>query len=487
MDASRMRALPQPTTDGAKESKGKVFTFDRVFQEKIVQAMLVDRLWAGQFAEVLNIDFFQFAYLKLVASKYLDYYEKYREFPSMELLLNILVEDLSHNKDTVLRDQIKAFLHRVESNQDLGDLSYVKDKSLEFCRKAGLHKAFEESVELLDTEKYEHIVDIIKKAISAGNVNTPGLNLFNDIDARYSETYRRTIGTGIPILDDRKILNGGLGGGELGVVIAPTGVGKTHVLVHLGAAALRQGKNVLHYSYEISERATCIRYDSNMLQIDSIECYEHKEDIRKFYEENKENLGQLRVKYYPTGTATVNTLRSHMDKLAMTENFRPDMIIIDYAGIMRSTEKYELLRQELKRVFEDLRTFANECDVPVWTAVQSNKDGADKEYVDLTNMAESYGQAHVADFVLGLNRRSANKSTGYGNIFVAKNRNGIDGLQYYVHLDTARSTLRVLTDDEVTQMKSQADIDASDADNGIDNGTLSFLRKRFKDISRRDK
>jgi replicative DNA helicase len=485
MDASRMRALPQPTTDGAKESKGKVFTFDRNFQEKIVQAMLVDRLWAGQFAEVLDIDYFQFAYLKLVASKYLEYYKSYREFPSMDLLLNILVGELSHNKDTILRDQIKAFLIRVETNQDLGDLLYVKDKSLEFCRKVGLQKALEESVNLLASEKYEKIVDIIKNAINAGNANTPGLNLFEDIDARYSETFRKTIATGIPALDAKKILNGGLGGGELGVVVAPTGAGKTHCVIHFGAAALKQGKNVLHYTYEISERATCIRYDSNLLQIDSLDCYEHKEDIRKFYAENQESLGQLRVKYYPTGTATVNTLRAHMDKLAMTENFRPDLIIVDYAGIMRSTERYELLRQELKRVFEDLRTFANECDVPVWTAVQSNKDGADKEYVDLTNMAESYGQAHVADFVLGLNRRSANKSTGYGNIFVAKNRNGIDGLQYYVHLDTARSTLRILTEDEVTQMKSQADIDASDSDNGVDNGTLSFLRKRFKDISRR--
>jgi hypothetical protein len=81
--------------------------------------------------------------------------------------------------------------------------------------------------------------------------------------------------------------------------------------------------------------------------------------------------------------------------------------------------------------------------------LQSNKDGAKSDIVDLTNMAESYGQAAEADFVLGLQRLSTQKATGLGTLFVAKNRFGVDGLQFKVHVDTARSKLRVLTADEV--------------------------------------
>ena len=224
------------------------------------------------------------------------------------------------------------------------------------------------------------------------------MDLFEDVDARYSDTFRKTIPTGIQELDQRKVLNGGLGAGELGVVVAPTGVGKSHLLVHFGAQALLRGKNVLHYTFELNERAVGIRYDSHILDIPSLECYEAKQEIQKYYEQNKENLGRLKIKYYPTSTASEVTLRGHIEKLA-TQNFRPDVIIIDYAGIMRSTDRHELLRMELKKVMEELRGMGTELDVPIWTAIQSNKEGANNDIVDLTNMAEGYSQAHVADFV----------------------------------------------------------------------------------------
>jgi len=461
-----------------QQQQSKVFSFDRSFQEKIVQACLVDRLWASQFSEVLDVNYFQFPYLKLIAFEYFQYHNKYKEFPSFELLLNILKDKLKSDKDSLLREQIKSFLVKVKDNEDLGDLGYVKDKSLDFCKKVGLQKALEQSVDLLETEKYEKIVDLIKNAITAGNSNTPGLDLFSDVDARYSETFRKTVATGVMELDQRKILNGGLGAGELGVVIAPTGAGKTHVLVHLGAQALKQCKNVLYYSYELNERAIGVRFDSHLLEINSTDCYEQRERIKKFYEENSENLGRLKVKYYPTGSATVNTIRSHVEKLGVQEKFRPDLIIIDYAGIMRSTEKYELLRLELKKVYEELRSLANELDVPIWTASQSNKEGADKDVVDLTNMAEAYGQAHVADFILGLSRKSADKSTGYGNIFVAKNRAGMDGVKYHIHLDTGKSLLRVITEDEIRNISTEEE--------DVSEDSMKFLRRRFKEMQRKN-
>jgi len=164
------------------------------------------------------------------------------------------------------------------------------------------------------------------------------------------------------------------------------------------------------------------------------------------------------------------TLRGHIEKLA-TQNFRPDVIIVDYAGIMRSSERYDLLRMELKKVMEELRQLATEIDVPCWTAIQSNKEGAQNDVVDLTNMAEGYGQAHVADFVVGLSRKSAQKANGFGNIFIAKNRAGVDGIKYQIHLDTAKSKLRILTDDEVAEYSS---------DMGSDDH--SFIRRKLREI-----
>lgn len=449
--------------------KNTYFKFDKNFQEKIVQAMLMDRMWAAQFSEVLNIDYFQYAHLKLITDKYLKYYKKYKEFPSKELLTTILKDELKSKNDNALKALIKEFFIKVELKKELGDLKFVKDKSLDFCKKASLQQALEKSVDYIQTEKYEKIADEIKKALSKGNDQTQGLNLFEDIDARYSETYRRTIPTGIQELDSRRILNGGLGAGEIGIVVAPSGVGKSHALVQFGASAILKGKNVVHYTFELNERLLGIRYDSNILDIPNLNCYDEREQIKKFYQDNKDNMGRLIIKYYPTGMASTQTLRSHIDKL-QTNGFIPDLVIVDYAGIMRSADRNELLRLELKKVCEELRGMAQELDVPVWTALQSNKEGASAEIIDLTNMAESYGQAAVADFVLGLSRQSAEKATGFGNIFIAKNRAGIDGIKYLIQLDTSRSKLRILTDSEAAE---QVDLQED---------ALSIVRKKFRSL-----
>jgi replicative DNA helicase len=138
------------------------------------------------------------------------------------------------------------------------------------------------------------------------------------------------------------------------------------------------------------------------------------------------------------------------------------MLVIDYAQIMRSTEKYDLPRMELKKIFEELRAFAAEMDLPIWTASQSNKEGAESDIISLANMAEAYAQAHICDFVVGLGRPESKKATGIGTLFIAKNRNGIDGLSYPIKIDTARSRFSLLTEDESKRLTEEQEKEAQD-------------------------
>ncbi len=431
------------------DNKALFTHFGKGFQEKIVQALLLDRQWASQFCEVVKPEYFEFSYLQKTVDIYLTYQKKYKDFPSIPLMIDIVKDELKKGMDSTLRDQIVDCVKRISQNKEFGDLAYVKEKSLEFCRRMELKSALEKCVDLVAQNNYESVVDVIRKAITIGGESSPGMDLENDVEARYTVNNRNTISTGIPELDERRILNGGLGKGELGIVVAPTGVGKSHALVHLGSEALLQGKNVLHYTFELRESATGIRYDSHLLNISSTDCPDNKDKISQFYKDNSGQLGRLKIKHYPTSTITCNQLRAHVEK-CFSEGFRPDMIIVDYAGIMRSSERSDLLRLEMKRVCEELRSFADELACPLWTAIQSNKEGAEAEVVDLSNMAESYAQAHVADFVIGIGRKSQNKSTGIGKMFVAKNRNGMDGIEFTIHIDTARSKIRVLTAEDVT-------------------------------------
>ena len=122
----------------------------------------------------------------------------------------------------------------------------------------------------------------MKKAITVGVPFSVGHDLFKDLEKRFLQTTRNPVATGLEKLDSKHILNGGLGKGELGVICAPTGIGKSHFLTMLGANGLRNKKNVLHYTFELSEVISGIRYDSNLCDISSTDVpFSKKENSRK--------------------------------------------------------------------------------------------------------------------------------------------------------------------------------------------------------------
>lgn len=214
----------------------------------------------------------------------------------------------------------------------------------------------------------------------------------------------------------------------------------SHFLVKMGANAMRAGKNVLHYTLELSETIVGRRYDSNLCAIDYDDIFERKQEVVDFYKNNK--FGRLVIKEFPTGSASIYTLRSHIERLELN-GFTPDVIIVDYADVMRSTRKFDSLRHELKLVYEELRGLANEKKLPLWTASQSNKEGAESDIIDLGNMSEAYGKAMVADIVISISRKAFEKATGAGRLYIAKSRVGKDGIVFPLKINTARSEFDV--------------------------------------------
>lgn len=421
--------------------------YGKAFQEKIFQSLMTDKEWAAQMIEIMNPMFFDIKYLQYLSEKFYAYYMKYKCFPTLGLLVTIIKDDLGQKDDTILRDQIIEFLHRVKASPSLSDLEYVKDKTLDFCRKQAFKDALEQSVELIQTEKFDSVLTIMRKAVSVGLPSSTGHDFFEDVEARFVKINRQVCPTGLAKLDDKDILRGGLGRGEIGVVTANTGVGKSHWLVAMGANAMRVGKNVLHYTFELTEHAVGLRYDANLCGIPANEVQDRKDEVVSKYKDM--DLGRLIIKEYPTGSATTLTIRNHVEKL-MLKGFIPSIIVIDYADIMRSTKSYDSLRHELKLIYEELRNLAMELNIPVWTASQANRDSAKSDIVGLENMSEAYGKAMVADCVISLSRKPTEKATGAGRLFVAKNRAGRDGIVFPLHIDTAMSRFQILDESALT-------------------------------------
>ena len=254
------------------------------------------------------------------------------------------------------------------------------------------------------------------------------------------------------------------------MVAANTGVGKSHWLVALGANAMRNGKNVLHYTFELTEHAVGLRYDSNLCGMASNDVQDHKQLVIDTYK--KKGLGRLIIKEYPTGSATVMVLRNHIEKLLL-KGFKPDLVIIDYADIMRASKSYDSLRHELKLVYEEIRNLAMELEIPIWTASQANRESAQADVVGLENMSEAYGKAMVADVVISISRKASEKATGIGRLFIAKNRAGKDGIVFPISIDTAMSMFEILDETSLTlnEVASQKKSEMHD-----------LLAKKFREV-----
>lgn len=431
--------------------------FGKTFQERFVQAILTDQKFAEQTMEVFKSEYLELKYLSFLTDRYYAYSNKYKVFPTLQILVTIIKDDLKVGTDIILRDQIIDYLTRMRTNEGASDMPYVKEKSLEFARKQALKKALESAVDQMEANKYESIVETIKNAVQVGTAPSVGHDFFKDMDARFTKLKRDTIPTRLAELDKKEILNGGSGKGELLCVVGASGAGKSHFLTMIGANALREGKSVLHYTFELSETAVGIRYDSNLCDIDSNEVMDRKEEVVKFYNENR--LGRLFIKEYPTNTASIYTIRAHIERLSL-KGFKPDMVIIDYADIMRSTRQFDSLRHELKLVYEELRGMAMEIGVPIWTASQSNKEGANAEVIDMTNMSEAYGKAMICDVIVSVSRRPHEKASGWGRLYIAKNRAGRDGIVYPLKMNTARSKFEIVGESDTPEIVVASDEEA---------------------------
>ena len=447
--------------------------YGKAFQEKIFQGLLLDRIWGAQMYEVMRPDFFEVNYLQYLTRLYFKYYSQYKAFPTLQLLITIIKDDLSEGNDVILRDQIVEFLHRIKSNPHPGDIGYVKDKTLDFCKRQAFKDALHQAVELIQTEKFDSVISLMKEAVSVGMPHSIGHDFMEDIEARFVKSHRIPCPTGLPRVDAPDILDGGLGRGEIGVVVANTGVGKSHYLVAMGSNALRAGKNVLHYTFELTETAVGRRYDSNLTGIDVNELIPSKKKVLDFYDKN--NMGRLIIKEYPTGSASVITIRNHIEKLSL-KGFRPSLLVIDYADIMKSTKAYDSLRHELKLVYEELRNLAMELNIPVWTASQANRDSANSDIVGLENMSEAYGKAMVADVVISLSRKAQEKATGHGRLFIAKNRAGRDGILFPMMINTAQSRITLLDEAELT---------LNEAVNQDEGAAKQLLRAKWREVTKK--
>ena len=414
--------------------------YGKTFQEKLCMVILDDRVFADQIEEVLDISFLELNYLKLFLNKVFNYRKKYEVHPSRDIMKTILRSELD-NENELTTKQVREYYVRSQIT-DLTDVAYIKDTSLDFCKKQNLKAAMVKSIGLLQNSSFDEISQVINDSLKLGMNNDEGYDYKRDFEERFKPRFRNPVSTGWELVDN--ICKGGLGQKELGVVIAPTGAGKSMALVHLGTQALKEGKTVVHYTLELQDTVVASRYDSCLTRIPLENLTSFKEQI---YEEVQDISGRLIVKEYPTKTASTQTIRNHLEKLRMRK-IEVDFIIVDYGDLLRPVRYLKEKRNELESTYEELRGIAAEYEAPVWTASQTNRSGLNAEVITMESISEAFNKCFIADFIFTISRTIDDKVVNGGRMFIAKNRNGPDGLVYPLFMDTSNVCIKVLEPSE---------------------------------------
>ncbi len=440
--------------------------FGPTFQAKIISSLLSDNKFIQTISDILESKYFDSDANKWLVKEISKYFIEYRKAPTLE----VLKIKITQMDDEILKVSVVENLKEAWRNIEATDLEFVKQETLGFCKNQVLKGAIVDAVDLLEQKKYDEIKTIIDAAMKAGSERDLGHDYIISLEDRLTDSVRATLTT--PWDSVNGVMDGGLGGGELGVLVAPAGIGKTWCLQSIGAHLVKCGKTVVHYTLELNANYVGLRYDTVFSGTPTANVKYYQEDVQKVIDKLK---GKLIIKYYPTRSATVNTLAAHLKQMEIQE-IKPDAVIVDYADILKPTTFYKEKRHSTGETYENLRGIAGEFDIPIWTASQANRSSLEEEVIDATKIAEDYSKVMTADFVMSVSRKVEDKIANTGRFHVIKNRFGIDGITFPASINTNTGLIQVHEASTVAGKQAQGKMDNSD----------EYLRKtlsqKYKDM-----
>lgn len=392
------------------------------FQLKCISGLISDKPFMERISDIVDPLSFETDAHQWIVNTALAYFLHYKELPTLTVF-QVKVDDVAQEE---FKSNIIVQLRLVFNKITDSDLRYVKEEFLEFCRNQTLKNAIMKSVDHLKSGQYEKIKSVVDHAMKAGMERNIGHDYVADIEKRMSVMARNTVATNWQVVD--QLMDGGLAAGEMGIVTACAGSGKSWVLAKLGAEAMKMGKNVLHFTLELNENYVGLRYDACFTGIDF-------QNIRNNVGVVKDRLanipGKLIIKYFPIKSVSANNLKAHAERLAMLGT-KIDMMIVDYADILRpfQSERNSNSYSEAGGIYEELRAVAGELQIPIWTASQSNRAGMEEDVLTAMNISDSYRKIMTADFVISVSRKTQDKQSNTARFHIIKNRFGPDGLTF---------------------------------------------------------
>lgn len=423
--------------------------FTKEFRESVLALLVQDGDFLKQAAGIVKPEHFEEHLHIFTAESILKSYMKSNQAPSRAVLMNDLtnallnetnIKDLDTEKRLALKPA-EEFITRIFTPFE-GRSDDIKTQYLEFAKNQEMKNAalrIYNSIETGETDYNQAMSDLRRTYLNViNNTEDIGIDFFADlpdVQADMLKLRQKVYTTGFKALDDA--MEGGLTGGTLTVFIAPPKGGKSMVLINTAVANLnRTGRNIVVFTLEISQRKLQRRYLARISGVPMHELNPRIDEVQKtcveFWERSK---SRLFIKEYPTGGASVGTLRSYLYRLQANTNISPDMIIVDYGDIVRSGGKYNDERFAQKAVYEELRALASEFNCPVVTASQVNRQAVNKALIKMDDIAEAFAKCQVADHIVSVCQTELEAQEHKGRLYIAGSREARSGVISNVNID----------------------------------------------------
>jgi len=409
-------------------NSGKNFNYlGETFQLQLLNQVIIDKEFARSIIDVIELNYFENKYFKLIIQMVKEYYKKYESSPSFETLNQIAKSEIQQElaAKMVLDTVTKVMEAPLEGS------TYVQEKALKFCKQQELQKVMTKAQKIIDGgefENYDTLEEMVSKALQVGEVDKGTEDVFHNLDEVLNDDYRHPVPMGIPGID--KLLKGGLAKGEIGVILAPTGVGKSTLLTKIANHGFNLGYNILQIFFEDNPKIIQRKHFTLWTGIAPDNLQTQKEEVMSKITEIKETMSnKLVLKKLPSDTLTMTQIKNQVRKM-IAEGNKIDMILLDYIDCVVPDKN---LGDEWKSEGSVMRGFESMChelNIVGWTATQGNRSSISSEVVTTYQMVGSIKKAQVGHVIISVAKTLQQKEMKLATIAITKSRIGTDGVVF---------------------------------------------------------
>jgi replicative DNA helicase len=398
------------------------------YQLRFMAQILTDNKFANSIIDIVDPNYFEDPYLRVISAEIKEAKEKDDIIPDIESIRFRLLEDV---KDDVQQKMVIKQLEKVKE-ASLHDSFKVQDIAMKFCKQQELKKSIKQIQKIIDKgniDDYDECESILRKALEHGDNKDDGMAIFDNIEDVLIDDFRRPIRTGINGLDE--YMDGGLSKGELAVILAPFGVGKTTMMTKLANTAMNDGYKVLQIFFEDNPKVIQRKHLSCWTGIELNALALHREEVRIKYnevmEKANENKGMIKLKKFPSDGTTIPIIRQYIRKL-IAQGFKPDIVLVDYIDCVQPSRNFDDANVGEGSVMRQFESMLAELDMAGWTAVQGNRSSIKANVVEADQMGGSIKKGQIGHFIVSIAKTLDQKDNGTATMAILKSRFGKDGI-----------------------------------------------------------